>query len=229
MSESEPISQEKNYKDVLDYTPAVLKVISDEKTLKALLDNNYEKILHTLRNKHMTVQEITTEFNKLAEKCIMTDPKSDKTVYRYLKTLEELELVAPAGQRVIIGKTATEKLYTRTARIFQQKEIDWMSERGEEWVKRFTLLMGYMIDNNGQKPSIRCIQEFFKKMSEAKIVALERLAQSASDDIVKQITEGEWEELVAFIDWVFLFGSLMNQPELLEELGVCLNKKTPGD
>jgi len=229
MSESEPISQEKNYTDVVDYTPAVLKVISDEKTLKALLDANYEKILLSLRNKPMTVQEITTEFNKLAEKCVITEPKTDKTIYRYLKTLEEFELVAPAGQRVMIGKTATEKLYMRTARIFQRKEIDWMSERGEEWVKRFTLLMGYMIDNDGQKPSIRCIQEFFKKLSEAKIVALERLAQSASDIIVKQIAEGEWEELVAFIDWVFLFGSSMKQPELLEELGVCLNKNTPGD
>ncbi len=229
MTKIETVSQQKKYQDIIDYKSTVLKVISDEETLKILSDNNYEKVMRILRKKPMTVQEITEAFNELAKTCSFTDQKSDKSIYRYLKVLEERGMVATAGQRVVMGKTATEKLYTRTARIFQRKDIDWMSEGGEQWVKRFILLMGYMIDTDGQESSIRCIQEFFKKQSEAKMVALENLAQSASDDIVKQIVEGEWEELLAFIDWVYIFGTLMNQPDLLEQLGDCLKKNTSGD
>ncbi|MFX0123347.1 MAG: hypothetical protein ACFFAE_06880 [Candidatus Hodarchaeota archaeon] len=228
MTNSETFSQQSKHQDIVDYKPALLKVISDEKTLKALINSNYEKIIAVLRKKAMTVQEITAEFNKMAEMCHMTDTKTDKTIYRYLKTLEELGLVVPAGQRVIIGRTATESLYMRTARIFQRKDIDWMSKKGNEWAHRFATILGYMLGTNIQEVSIECIQQFFKKWSVTKLSTLEGFAKTASDDILELITEGEWEELIQFIDWVYIFGALMEQPLLLEELHNCLGK-SPND
>lgn len=224
MTDSETSSQQSKYQDVVDYKPAVLKVISDEKKLKALIDPNYEKVIAILRKKPMTVQEITADYNKKAEMCHMTEPKTDKTIYRYLKTLEELELVVPAGQRVIIGKTATEKLYMRTARVFQRKDIDWMSEKGNEWAHRFATILGYMLGTSNQEVSIECIQKFFKKWSETKLNTLEGFAKTESEDILELITEGEWEELIQFVDWVYIFGTLMEHPSLLKELRNCLER-----
>lgn len=224
MTNSETSYQQKKYQDIVDYIPEVFRVISDEKTLKILEDHNYNKIIPILRKRPMTIQEITEAFNEEAKKCYWTEPKQPKTIYRYLRVLEDVGLVVPAGRRVVMGKTATEKLYMRTARIFQRKDIEWTSEQGEQWAKRFAMLMGFMLDSSGQEPSVTCIQEFFEKRSKAKMVALERLAKTASDDILELINEGEWEELVHFVDWVFIFGSLMNQPKILEQLRDCLKK-----
>ena len=44
--------------------------------------------------------------------------KSDKTIYRYVKELSNAGLIVPGGQRVLTGKTATETIYMRKARIF---------------------------------------------------------------------------------------------------------------
>ncbi|MFX0204575.1 MAG: winged helix-turn-helix domain-containing protein [Candidatus Hodarchaeota archaeon] len=217
-------SQQVKYQDVVEYKPALLKVINDEKTLRALTDPNYEKIISILRKKPKTVQEITADFNKKAEKCHLTEPRTNKTIYRYLKTLEELELVIPAGQRVVVGKTASENLYMRTARIFQREDIDWMSEKGYDWAQRFATILGYMLGTSIQEASIECIQKYFKNWNETKLKILEEFAKTASDDIFELITEGEWEELIHFIDWVYIFGTLIEEPKLLEKLYICLGR-----
>lgn len=224
MTDSESFSQQNKIQDVVNYKPAFLKVISDEKTLKALIDPSYEKIITILRKKPKTVQEITADYNALAKMCHLTEPRTDKTIYRYLKALEELELVIPAGHRVVIGKTASENLYMCTARIFQRKDIDWMSEKGNDWAFRFATILGYMLGISTQEVPTECVQKFLKNWSETKLKTLERFAETASDDILNLITEGEWEELIQFIDWVYIFGKLIEQPTLLEELHDCLGK-----
>ncbi|MFX1284646.1 MAG: winged helix-turn-helix domain-containing protein [Promethearchaeota archaeon] len=229
MTKSDTSSHQNKYQDIINYKPEVLKIISDEETLKLLSDINYENVMRILRKKPMTVQEITKAFNIIAKTCSKTEKKSDKSIYRYLKVLEEKRMVVTAGQRVVMGKTATEKLYMPTARIFQRKDIDWQSERGKQWANRFAILMRYMIEDDGHELSLSCIQEFFEKLTKGKIEALERLVESASDETLQHINEGEWEELVEFVDWVYIFGSLMSQPELLNQLNDCFTKSTQGD
>ncbi|UCG00751.1 MAG: winged helix-turn-helix transcriptional regulator [Candidatus Heimdallarchaeota archaeon] len=224
MTDSETSSPQSKYQDVVNFKPVVLKVIDDEKTLRALIDPNYEKIIAILRKKPKTVQEITADFNKKAEMCHLTEPRTNKTIYRYLKTLEELGLVIPAGQRVVVGKTASENLYARTALIFQRGDIDWMSEEGSDWAHRFATILGYMLGISTQEASTECIQKFFKNWSETKLTILEGFAKTASDDILELITEGEWEELIHFTDWVYIFGTLIEEPKLLEELHDCLER-----
>ncbi|MFW9903631.1 MAG: winged helix-turn-helix domain-containing protein [Candidatus Thorarchaeota archaeon] len=222
MTDLKTSSQQIKYQDVVEYNPTLLKVINDEKTLKALTDPNYEKIITILQKKPKTVQEITADFNKIAEKCHLTEPRTNKTIYRYLKTLEKLKLVIPAGQRIVVGKTASENLYMLTARIFQQKDIDWMSKKGHDWAQRFATILGYMLGISVQKASTECIQNFLKNWNETKLRTLEEFAETASDEVFGLITEGEWEELIHFIDWVYIFGTLIEKPQLLEELYTCL-------
>ncbi|NPD89567.1 MAG: winged helix-turn-helix transcriptional regulator [Asgard group archaeon] len=82
-------------------------------TSNLLIDPLYSPILTALKKGPLTVRELEIEYKKLAN-----EPKSDKTLYRYLKFLEKAGLVTPAGQRVTVGKTATEALYARTAKLF---------------------------------------------------------------------------------------------------------------
>ena len=133
MTKSGPPQQNKKYQDIIDYKPAILKVLKDEKSLKLLENPNCEMMIPILRKGPMTVQEITKAFNEIADNSSSIETKSAKSIYRYLKALEEVGVVATAGQRLVMGKTATEKLYTRTARVFELrlKYIDWMGEEGK--------------------------------------------------------------------------------------------------
>jgi len=216
MTKPNPLDQEK-YQDIIDYKPVILKVLSDEKTLKTLENPNYGMMLPILRKGPMTVQEVTKVFNKMADK-----KRSDKSIYRYLKTLEELGVVATAGQRVIMGKTASEKLYMRTARVFElrYKYINWMGEEGNEWAERFGTLVSHMLEID-QVPSVKCIQEFFEKWNKARSSTIEKLASIVPDDEMETITTCDLKELTETFARVYIFSTLMNHPDLLEQLRLC--------
>ncbi|MFX0013373.1 MAG: hypothetical protein ACFFB2_02095 [Promethearchaeota archaeon] len=215
-------NRKEKFQDVVNFTPVIAKIIDDEETLKKLEDSNFDVIISLLRKGPMTVKEITTAFNKEAKKSKTIESKSEKTIYRYLKALEEINIVVGAGQRVVIGKTATEKLYMRTARIFEKKYkyIDWMGKEGNEWAQRFGTLVCKMI-NSDKKPSAKCIQEFFAKWSVAKKAEMEKMATQAPGDVVDIITGCDLRELAEIIGRVYIFGTLMNQPDLLNQLHGC--------
>ncbi|MCG3226759.1 MAG: winged helix-turn-helix transcriptional regulator [Candidatus Heimdallarchaeota archaeon] len=117
------------FRDIITFEQQPVLIIGNEEKIeykdakteekKSVLKTNllsdplYSPILTALKKGPLTVRELEKEYKKLAD-----DPKSDKTLYRYLKFLEKAGLVAPAGQRVTVGKTATEALYSRTAKLF---------------------------------------------------------------------------------------------------------------
>ena len=178
-----------------------------------------------LREGPKTVREITAAFNKEAKKANKIDPKSEKTIYRYLRVLEEMEIIIAAGQRVVIGKTTTEKLYMRTARMYERRYmyIDWMGEEGNEWASRFGNLVNSMFSTE-KKPSSKCIQRFFEMWTKAKKEEIEKMATIAPDDVVEIITGCDLRELSEILGRVYIFGTFMNQPDLLEQLRGCFKE-----
>ena len=99
--------------DIIEYKDA--KSGEKKSVFKSSLlgDPLYSPILTALKAGPLTVRELEKKYAELAQ-----ESKSDKTLYRYLKFLEKAGLVTPAGQRVTVGKTATEALYARTAKLF---------------------------------------------------------------------------------------------------------------
>lgn len=220
MTQENRNSNQKKHRDFVDFKPVILKVIDDKETLDVLSDLNYYGVITVLRNGAMTVQEITQSYNKLAVDLYNIKPKSDKTIYRYLKTLSDKGIVVHAGQRAGEGKKASEKLYMRSARVFERKDIEWMSEKGELWASQFGMFISQMI-NEGASPKIECIKQFFDRWSVVKTQTLEKLATTASPEFMDVIDSKNWKEFAEFIDRVYLFGTLMNHPELLEDLRKC--------
>ena len=171
----------------------------------------------------MTVREITAAFNEEAKKSSNIDSKSEKTIYRYLKVLEELGMIIAAGQRLIMGKTATEKLYMRTARMYERryKYIDWLGQEGNEWASRFSTLVSSIFSTEKKQPSAKYIQEFFANWTKVKKTELEKMATLAPDDVVEIITGCDLRDLSEIVARVYIFGTFMNQPDLLKQLRSC--------
>ena len=235
-------NDKKGFRDLVDYQPVILKVIQDKKTLETLSDSNTYAVLSILRNGPMTVKEIEVRYNeplnqkesdkrKEQEKNnrrlnyitkFNVKNKSDKTIYRYLNDLIKHDIVVHAGQRITEGQKVSEKLYMRTAKVFERKDMEWMSEKGEQWAEQFGLFMNLMTDGKSTS-KVKCIQKFFNRWSEAKISSLEKLTIAAPEEFMDLISSKNWKEFAEFIDRVYLFGTLLNHPELLEELRDCFS------
>jgi DNA-binding transcriptional ArsR family regulator len=210
------------HQDVLTYKPAQIKIIRDKETAKFLEDPNYYLIIKLLGKGPTTVRELEKAYRKEAATSEWYEPKSDKTIYRYLKVLEKADLVVPAGQRVIIGKTATETLFSRTARVFiirHHRPVWWRSEKGEQLARRLGILLGRLYNN--REPSIKCIQNFIIKFETAKEVEFKKLLETVDEEILEHITAGEWDEIDKILRYVKLFSMFLNQPDLLERFRSC--------
>lgn len=214
-----------DYQDVLTFKVAPIKIIRDAKTAKTLRDPLYFPIIKALRKGPMTVRELEKAYNVLAADSGTHEPKSDKTIYRYLKVLEEAGAVVPAGQRVVIGKTATETLFARTARAFliQAEETGPEGkEKGRRLVERIGKLLGRVYGN--REPDLECCEKFFDHFEKEAKALQEQLLGSADEEALELATSGDWEEIDSVLDSVTIFGLLLKRPEMLAELDGCFAK-----
>ena len=160
-----------------DFEQEGFKIITDPKTIEFFKDENYSTILTVLREKPMTVKDIVKEYNKVIEekskkfgwskKEKENRLRTDKTIYKYVKDLVNVNLIAQAGQRVVIGRTITEALFARTALIFYSDEdtIDWWrSKAAEKAIKKTAELLEIYLEI--EKPSIKCLTEIINKIVE---------------------------------------------------------------
>ena len=210
------------HRDVLIYKPVLIKIIRDEETHKMLKDPNYYPIIKILRKGPMTTRELEKAYGKEAAASELYEPKSDKTIYRYLKALEKANLVVPAGQRVVIGKTATETLFSRTARVFVvhgKKLAWWKSEKGEQSARWIGILLGRLYTH--RKPSIECVQKLIVQFETAREAELRKLLATADEEILERITAGEWDEIETTLDYIEDFSLFLGRPDLLERLRSC--------
>lgn len=214
--------EQPEHQDVLTYKPMLIKFLRDEEAVRMLKDVNYYPIIKILRKGPMTVRELEKAYSKEAAKSESCKPKSEKTIYRYLKALEKADLVVPAGQRVVMGKTATETLFSRTARVFDfhgKEPAWWKSEKGEQSVRWIGILLGRFYNN--REPSIKCLQNFIIQFETAKEVELKKLLATADEEILEHITAGEWDEMKETLYYIEHLNLLLSQPDLLERLRSC--------
>lgn len=217
-----------SYQDVLSFKPAAMKIIRDVKTAKILRDPIYFPVVKALRKGPMTVRELEAAYNVLAADSGTCEPKSDKTIYRYLKVLEDAELVVPAGQRVVLGKTATETLFARVARAFLIQAPETKGEgkeKGKRMVLRISKLLGVVYGN--REPDLECCEKFFDEVEKESKALAEHLLAAADEETLELATSGEWEEIDEILGMVTIFGLLLKRPELLEELKRCFAYGTP--
>ncbi len=152
------------HKDILDdsFKQEEVRVIRDPKLVKIFYDESYGPIFWVLRAGPMTVKDIERKYNKVVKskglergvdkKDLEKLERSDKSIYRYIKELTKAGLVAPVGQRVVVGKTATEILYSRTARIFYLKNLEDDNWRCKICMKHLSIASEMLSLSRGIKP-----------------------------------------------------------------------------
>jgi hypothetical protein len=223
------MSEGKENKQVQDFitfqTPPV-KVVSSREIIDLFFLPNYYVILLALRKRPMTVRDLQQAFKDEADKHAGISPKSDKSIYRYLKVLEDAELVVPAGKRVVEGKMVTETLFARTGQIFLLFYMTpewWLTKEGEDLAKRIGTLMVFLY--GGKKPPVKELQKLFMEFEQERQSVLERLATEGDDEVLRILAASTLEEHFRIESYVGYFSAFLNQPEFLERLRKMMNLK----
>jgi hypothetical protein len=211
------------YQDAITYTQDLIKEISDSNTIKLFEDKNLMLVLKFLRTKNcMTVKDLEDSFAEVGEK------KSDKSIYRYLKKLEEGDLVVPAGKRVFPGakkKIATQTLYMRTAKIFFPIKTPetGASEEEQRQHRKKVEVVGTLISNHFQSKlkSADCLDKLITKISSEKTRLSQKLFQEADTVIASMISELEWNCIVSVLETIGLLVLFDGETDWQKELANC--------
>lgn len=205
--------------DVLHYTPIPMKILSAPRIIGLLEDPDYYIIVEILRKRPMTIREIEDAYNKSAADHETVEPKSYNTIYRYLKALEKADLVIPAGKRIEFGKTASETLFSRTAKFFHYGCALEKSDEALDFTNR--ILEGLMFVYGGTKEREDCLREVVVEFTETMKNEIALLAQKEDKGELDTLMSGEWGTIIHAVNYIGFFGIMMNHPKLLKKLQGC--------
>lgn len=208
------------YKDAITYSQPLMEEITDEETIKIFKDVNLMEVLKSLRMSSgaMTVKELKDDLDK-----------SDKTIYRYLKKLEDAGLVIQAGKRVFPAdkkKVKTQTLYMRTAKIFfpvmKPEDKEKCSDEEQQQKEKMTEAIGLMMSKqiNAKLKSVECLENFLTKLYSAQSTFPRTIIQNTNDEISDLITDLDWKYIESMVETVNLIALLYNS-ELQNELNSC--------
>lgn len=215
-----------NYQDFVTYQTPPVKVVRSREVIDLFFLPNYYVILLALRKRPMTVRDLHQAFKDEADKHGGIEPKSDKSIYRYLKVLEDAELVVPAGQRVVSGKMVTETLFARTGQIFLLFYLApdwWLTKAGAKLAKRIGTLMIFLF--GGEQPPVKALQQLFKEFEQKRQSILEHLATEGDKQVLDILATSPLEEHFRIESYVGNFMTFLNHPEFLERLKKLMKVK----
>ena len=217
---------ENEYQDIITYQTPPVKIIDDEDVITLFYIPNYYVIIIALRQRPMTVRDLEQAFKDQAKKYGGIEPKSDKSIYRYLKTLQEAGLVVPAGQRVVPGKMVNETLFARTGQIFllfNLKPEWWLTADGKKIAKRIGKLLAFTFD--AKPPPVKALQKLFMEYEAKRQSVLENLAKKGDKEILSILASSTLQEHFRIEAYVGSFVSFITQPALLEQLKQLMKPK----
>ncbi|MHA1224121.1 MAG: hypothetical protein ACTSP3_12900 [Candidatus Heimdallarchaeaceae archaeon] len=147
-----------NSRDYLVREVDVIRITRDPKLFDLITNEKFYPIVTSLRSgKILTLDEIVESYNLITQK-----PKKKITIYKYIKKLEELDIVTVVGQRVDPTKTASKILYARTAKflfpLFQTDEY-WKTDRSKVFAEKLCELLKEYYPTCSYSPD--CLHELF--------------------------------------------------------------------
>lgn len=212
------------FQDAITYKQPLIKEITNEATMSLFDDRNLLSVLKFLRTSDvpLTVKELELAFKRAKQ------IKSQKSIYRYLKKLEEHDLVVQAGKRVYPlkkNKLTTQTLYARSARIFfpvGQSTINLMNLDDSE-NKKLIHIIGEMLGTqiNGELISLDLLYKVIRQIQIRQGKLFRSLMNDSKDKISNLLVEINWEtieRLVAIVSLLVLFNDETNWQE---ELNSC--------
>ena len=155
---------------------------------------------------------------------INKEKKSVTSIYRYIKKLEEHDLVFQVGRRIESGGRTTKALYGRTAKIFIPSiytKAYWNSSRSLKIIESITKILALTLGKEAKESSIDCLKEVIKSLDKASSHEVADLMQDHNDEIT-EITKGMgFKEMDKIYDWIGTLVLLLNAQEYTEKIREC--------
>lgn len=193
--------------DVITYKQKTVITLTEEQVNLMYSDENLSYIIKFLRAGPRTVKELEKDFTKKGIK------KSDKSIYRYLKNLIEVGMVAKAGKRITskgAGELQSETIYIRTARMFLtenlRKKMNSLDEKAVElfYDTIFSLLAGKFKD---KMKSDKGVDKLINTLETKKFELVHDILGNADEETLGKVNKLDWgllDYLMEYIGWLAL-------------------------
>ncbi len=132
--------------------------------------------------------------------------------------------MVPAGQRVVIGKTATETLFSRTAEVFisgQTEYKHWNEEKGKKMAKQMAQMLSQLYED--RKIDQNCFLKFLKEYEISGGKQITNLVEGADEDMIDIISSIDWGYKEKILNLVSVFAVILNDPEIFQKLRDCFS------
>jgi len=203
--------------DVITRPQIGVKVIKDEAVISKLFDKNMEPIIIVLRDGPLTIKELVEKYNQIAE-----EPKSEMTIYRYVKELDKVDIVKEVGKRIKTGQSASETLYGRTAKIFwnlKDKEDYWKKEASKQTLDTLrSMLLLYKENTTISSKDLGALMNKIYKISSEELGEFFVENDDAIDKIISGFTFKEVDKVFDIFTNLIL---LMKSKDFSKELEKC--------
>ncbi|HUT80332.1 MAG TPA: hypothetical protein VMZ29_03940 [Candidatus Bathyarchaeia archaeon] len=209
--------------DYISYKQEIVKNLTAEQADLAYKDENLLNIIKYLRAGPKTVKELVQDFEQEGI------TKSDKSIYRYLKDLIEMKLVARAGKRITSkneSELQTETIYIRTAKVFLAGAL---SDKNKKLKDKQTQLFNEIVKEllsvkfKDRINSSEALGELISMLDKEKYKLTVELFENANKETLEKVGILEWdliENLIEYIGWLALSLNL----NVLEEIQKCCDK-----
>lgn len=208
--------------DVITYKQEFFKNLSDKASAKLLHDKNYCIMLKALRKGPMTIDEILDRYAS------ENNEKALKTIYRYIKVLQDAKLVVEAGKRIVTDKNNKNKsitLYSRTARLFNdtsKNHSDSISDEDREMIAKGDKVLALFLSKlyDGKMPDMKKLAEFYTKVYSRGQEFITKYYDQLGIDVFEQIENYDFiqvDELVRLV----MFLAMTKKHDLKKELDEC--------
>ncbi|MFX0050846.1 MAG: hypothetical protein ACFFAJ_09980 [Candidatus Hodarchaeota archaeon] len=208
----------------ITYKPDNVKIVSKEQF--DLIKEHY-LIFSALKDNLMSVKDI---HNLYQDRKTGNYAYTLKTIYRHLEKLQRAGLVTAAGYREKIGSRSSEKVYSRTAKIFHpkldEKELEmWELENRDKYSQVLRTVLSELL--NTSEPDKDTFNSFFKQFSSLQFQTKQNLIAKAEKNskFAESLSQIDIAQLNSITEIASLIKVFLQQPDLLNQLQSLLNVK----
>ena len=236
------MSVDKNKFDiVIRFTPEKFKVLNSDKANEIIKDPQYYPITRVLWHGPLTVEEITEKYNNfIEEECNLECKKKGikgeekkkelekrkrkiKSIYKYVKELEEVGLITEAGFRVPEGQRTTQTLWDRTAKFYIVKTQTyswWESVEGRAFADKINKLTKIMFPD--YESNDECMQNLLIELSRMTEEHVLELFSNNLEEVTEIVGEINFENLNHILRELDVIVLLMKMKEVKDIMNSCL-------
>jgi hypothetical protein len=209
------------YKDFITEEQDQIFIIKEKDTYHMLSDSKYSPIFEALNKGPLTIKEIVKEYNSIAE-----TPKKHTSIYNYLIDLLKKNLILKAGQRIISGKTATEVLYSRRAKLYYSAvmtEEFWQTGQSKNIIEKVTkfLLVYTLSEGLSEENLTKLFHKIFSHFHE-QVGDLFLNHSEEVDELVSPLSFNQLSRTTAVLNMLIM---VLSKEKYQEELRACFPSK----